>query len=55
MKSKFLVTFLCCQLVVDFSVDIRAVFIGLSQISFFFLNKSKIVKVRMGFSELIQF
>ena len=32
-----LVAFLCCQLVVEYSVGIRALVIGLRQISVFFL------------------
>ena len=36
-----LVTFLCCQLVVEFSVGIRIFVIGLSEISFFFSSVLK--------------
>ena len=40
--NEFLVAFLCCQLVVEFSVGKGAFDIGLSQILFFFSSKGKI-------------
>ena len=52
--SKFLMSFLCCPLVFEFSVGIGVFVIGMSQISFFFLYGKNVMCRVIFFSNVGQ-